>query len=197
MIRLLFENQVSTCFMTLFSLSCMASIFLYVISILISSAKRISFASGYLKVNHLYVIKTKGTLELIPERFFCSLCKLFHFLFVCYLCDTKHSHWAMPATSNYVQGLVTKAPLNFNRGHFWYQDEIICAVVSFFVRLMYLVDFFRDSSTFLNVLRYFLHRWQRWGEEKAVSRQSRWRKVCCVVDVSVIQWSIWLRTKEL
>ena len=87
MIRLLFENQVSSCFMTLFSLSCMASIFLSIISILIESAKRISFASVYLKVNHLYIIKTKGTPELIPAG-----CKYFHFLFVCYLCDTKHSH---------------------------------------------------------------------------------------------------------
>jgi hypothetical protein len=86
-IRLLFENQVSHYFMTLFSRSCMASMFLSIISILISPAKRISFASGYLKVNHLYIIKTKGTpTQNIPEVFFCSFCKNFHFcLFVIYV----------------------------------------------------------------------------------------------------------------
>ena len=49
MIRLLFENQVSNCFMTLFNLSCIASIFLSIISILISSAKRTNFASWIIK----------------------------------------------------------------------------------------------------------------------------------------------------
>ena len=43
-IRLLFENQVSNSFITLFSLACTASISLYIVSILISSAKRINFA---------------------------------------------------------------------------------------------------------------------------------------------------------
>lgn len=72
----------------------------------------------------------------------------------------------MPATSNGVQGLVIKAPLNFNRGDFRYQDEVVSAIVSFSAIFMYFVDFCRDCSTFLKVPQYFLHRWQWYMRRK-------------------------------
>jgi hypothetical protein len=123
--------------------------------------------------------------------------------FLCHLCCTKHSHWALPAISNdhrlttskplvVPQGLVSGVPLNFH-----WRMRIFMQLCLFSTSFFYFVDFIRDSSTCINVLLYFLHRWQWWREEKAVSRQSWWRKVCCVFDVSVIQWSIWLRTLEL
>jgi len=67
MIKLLFENEVSNCFITLFSLACTASIFSPIISILIPSAKRTNVASWVFKVNHLYITKIRGALELMPE----------------------------------------------------------------------------------------------------------------------------------
>jgi hypothetical protein len=59
MIRLLFENQVSNRVMTLFRLSCMASIFLSIITILISSTKRANFASWIFKGKSFIYYKNK------------------------------------------------------------------------------------------------------------------------------------------
>jgi len=58
MIRLLLENQVTNYFITLFSLSCTASLFLLIISI-ISSAKRTNFASWIFKGKSLIYNKNK------------------------------------------------------------------------------------------------------------------------------------------
>ena len=61
MIRLLFENQDSICFMTLFSPPCIASIFLPIISILISWTKRTNFASWIFKgKSFMYKINKRG-----------------------------------------------------------------------------------------------------------------------------------------
>jgi hypothetical protein len=59
---LLFEYQVSNYFMTVFSLCCIASVFLSIMHILTSSAIFTPW-----KVNHIYIIKTKGAPYLIPE----------------------------------------------------------------------------------------------------------------------------------
>ena len=192
MIRLLFENQVSNYFMTLFSLSCMASIFLSIRSILISPAKRISFASGYLKANHLYIIKTKGTPE-HPWGILLFLMQEFSFSFV--TLSTLTEPCRLQVTM--FKALLPRLHLTLTGVIFGTSKSLLAQLSVFSSIFMYFVYFCRDSSTFLNVLQYSLHRWQWWCEEKTVSRQSRWRKVCCVVDVSVIQWSIWLRTKEL
>jgi len=67
MIRLLFENQIPNCLITLFSLSCTASIFLCIIGILISSTKRTNFASWTFKGKSFLYHKIKRGPELIPE----------------------------------------------------------------------------------------------------------------------------------
>jgi hypothetical protein len=67
MIRLLFENQISNCFITLFSLSYTASIFLSIISILMSPTKRINFASWTFKGKSFLYNKNKRGPELIPK----------------------------------------------------------------------------------------------------------------------------------
>jgi len=76
MIWLLFENQVSNCFITLFDLACTAPIFLSIMSILISSAKRTNFASWIFKHKSFIYNENKGAPKLIPE----GLCVLFPYM---------------------------------------------------------------------------------------------------------------------
>ena len=168
MIRLLFENQVSNCFMTLFSLSCISSIFLSIISILIIS-KRTSFVSVYLRVSHLYIIKTNETQE-TPR-------------------SDPWGLWAMPATTNNVQ-----AACGATRSYYQGATELLTWRREYSHRCVFLSSYSCTSeisvemaALFLTVLQYFLYRWQWLRAEKAVSRQCRRRKVCCVDDVSVIQ----------
>ena len=188
MIRLLFENQVSNCFMTLFSLSCISSIFLSIISILIIS-KRTTFVSVYLRVSHLYIIKTNETQETPRSDPWGTLVLFPHASPPPPQCDTKHRHWAMPATTNNVQ-----AACGATRSYYQGATELLTWRREYSHRCVFLSRYSCTSeisvemaALFLTVLQYFLYRWQWLRAEKAVSRQCRRRKVCCVDDVSVIQ----------
>jgi hypothetical protein len=94
MIRLLIENQFSNCFITLFSPSCIASIFLCVISILIASA------SWIFKGKSLISNKNRGAPKLTLGRILVLFpyakiiyIYIYGFFLLCYLFNCLNKLW--------------------------------------------------------------------------------------------------------